>query len=413
MDVVAGSVDIPAMPPSMTMGAGSRVAQRLQFFQRFSHLGGPSDEPIDRVRIHQRTPRAPVAMSREEQEDLRRRGHGLNPSPLLANAPATADPVEQRLVLFDGGWFPWPGPMGGLNHDDESAPAIVHFHGRNPEQVLPLAYTCGQCNVLMVDDMAERHVVDGRVIYVIEDEQRAIDTFPALRDQREIIHQHGGVSLVNPREMVQMLQRLGGRQNSLLMTTAHPIQVDRGVGSSLSEEREDEWPAPRPPPIITITPIVHRVDTALSKEASTPLLVLEENPATEEHGLVCWYIDNVTKAVEEDMKNGGGEGLDLFPLEFVCPLSLCAMRDPVCFADGQLYERAWILRAVAEHARVGEGLFRSPLTNQEIPRRLTTLLFPCKPMITMMESWVRSHVTLPESTTLWEHLRSEQTEQTK
>jgi hypothetical protein len=99
---------------------------------------------------------------------------------------------------------------------------------------------------------------------------------------------------------------------------------------------------------------------------------------SKEHELVCKFIDKANES--------GGL---LPPNEFLCPLSLQAMRDPVCYGDGQLYDRAWIVKAKA-HGRAGAtaGSLISPVTNVEVLPEMQ-MLHSCKPVLGMMERWVQ------------------------
>ena len=96
------------------------------------------------------------------------------------------------------------------------------------------------------------------------------------------------------------------------------------------------------------------------------------------HKLVCRFIDS---------KESGD---DRPPSEFFCPLSLHAMCDPVVLRDGILYEREYARRSMEEKQA-------SPVTRDPFQDKL---MIPCKPMITMMESWARARVDVPEDSSL-------------
>lgn len=117
-------------------------------------------------------------------------------------------------------------------------------------------------------------------------------------------------------------------------------------------------------------------EPASAKKPPPPRLVVAA--VSKEHELVCKFIDRANE--------GGGL---LPPNEFFCPLSLQAMRDPACYGDGQLYDRAWIVKAKA-HGRAGAtaGSLISPVTNVEVSPEMQ-MLYSCKPMIGMMERWVQ------------------------
>jgi hypothetical protein len=98
------------------------------------------------------------------------------------------------------------------------------------------------------------------------------------------------------------------------------------------------------------------------------------------HKMVCQFIDL--------RETRGGE--DRPPNEFLCPLSLHAMCDPVVLSDGILYERAYARRSL-------DADQISPVTREPLPHKL---MFPCKALITLMESWVRLRVDVPEGSSL-------------
>lgn len=117
-------------------------------------------------------------------------------------------------------------------------------------------------------------------------------------------------------------------------------------------------PRPTPPPRTAV--------------GTHPLYVGHDlTPPSALHELVCRFIDS-----ENDAKSNKDERPHN---EFLCPLSLHAMRDPVCCEDGCLYERTHIEQALLVSSR-------SPINR----KGMTGVMVPCKPMITMMENWVRS-----------------------
>lgn len=72
------------------------------------------------------------------------------------------------------------------------------------------------------------------------------------------------------------------------------------------------------------------------------------------------------------------------------------MCDPVVLRDGILYEREYARRSMEEKQA-------SPITRDPFQDKL---MIPCKPMITMMESWARARVDVPEDSSLEDELRA-------
>ena len=147
------------------------------------------------------------------------------------------------------------------------------------------------------------------------------------------------------------------------------------------EQESDEAPSPsrlRRYPVSELERIHHSANGAIMCRA------VSRDPKPTHinflHKLVCQFIDL--------RENRGGE--DRPPNEFLCPLSLHAMCDPVVLSDGILYERAYARRSLdAEQI--------SPMTREPLPHKL---MFPCKALITLMESWVRLRVDVPEGGSL-------------
>ena len=69
------------------------------------------------------------------------------------------------------------------------------------------------------------------------------------------------------------------------------------------------------------------------------------------------------------------------PREFMCPITLCAMRTPTVAEDGQSYEK----HAIITHFR--QKPYTSPLTNAPLA---CETLFPNFALASLMESWVRA-----------------------
>ena len=66
------------------------------------------------------------------------------------------------------------------------------------------------------------------------------------------------------------------------------------------------------------------------------------------------------------------------PDQFRCPLSLVALRDPVCCSDGHVYEREYIQRHILT-------AWKSPLTRKE----LLDNVYPVLAITQLMESWAK------------------------
>jgi hypothetical protein len=119
-------------------------------------------------------------------------------------------------------------------------------------------------------------------------------------------------------------------------------------------------------------------------------------PVSTTHRLVCDFIDwsEKTSFPNADVPN-----------EFLCPLSLHAMRDPVACSDGRVYERSHI--DAWARSPTGNGL--SPITRAPMsPQR-----FPCKPLVSLMEAWVEARLCVGKNSleaALREHSVSQVTE---
>jgi len=147
------------------------------------------------------------------------------------------------------------------------------------------------------------------------------------------------------------------------------------------DQESDEAPSPsrlRRDPVSELERIHHSANGAIMCRA------VSRDPKPTHinflHKLVCQFIDL--------RENRGGE--DRPPNEFLCPLSLHAMCDPVVLSDGILYERAYARRSL-------DADQISPVTREPLPHKL---MFPCKALITLMESWVRLRVDVPEGSSL-------------
>lgn len=90
---------------------------------------------------------------------------------------------------------------------------------------------------------------------------------------------------------------------------------------------------------------------------------------------------------------------ELAPNEFTCPISLLAMRQPVCAGDGHLYDRAHIEKAF-RCSKEGVGGVISPMTRAKLAEPEQTQLFPCYAVASLMEKWVRERVKVAGGDTL-------------
>lgn len=93
------------------------------------------------------------------------------------------------------------------------------------------------------------------------------------------------------------------------------------------------------------------------------------------HSLVCEFIDSEHVASDE------------VPNEFMCPVTLVAMRSPRCAHDGRVYESTVLDHLVAQ-ARFNREDFVSPVTRST----MSSVFHPCLPLMGLMERWVRSQV---------------------
>lgn len=113
-------------------------------------------------------------------------------------------------------------------------------------------------------------------------------------------------------------------------------------------------------------------------------------PVSTTHKLVCDWIDfHEKKDIPESLKA---------PSEFLCPLSLHSMRDPVNCDDGHVYERAHIEAWC--NSPTSNGL--SPLTRAPMSENR----FSCMPLVSMMEAWVRTKITVHEGWSLEQAIRA-------
>ena len=85
------------------------------------------------------------------------------------------------------------------------------------------------------------------------------------------------------------------------------------------------------------------------------------------------------------------------PKQFMCPIGLLAMRDPVSCSDGHTYEKAYIDMWRQSPAFKGT----SPLTRAELKPEQ----FPCLHLISLMEDFAKAHVTMREGQTFEDALR--------
>ena len=115
-------------------------------------------------------------------------------------------------------------------------------------------------------------------------------------------------------------------------------------------------------------------------------------PVSELHGLVCEFIDAVS---EQKLACK-----DTVPVEFCCPISLMALRDPRCAADGHIYEKDFFLSMAARAAAAGDPLI-SPMTREKLGGGQ---LFPVMSVVSLMERWVRGQVPVPEGGSLEKEL---------
>ena len=85
------------------------------------------------------------------------------------------------------------------------------------------------------------------------------------------------------------------------------------------------------------------------------------------------------KRRKERIAIGADAELPDYPNQYVCPITLAVMRNPVKAADGHTYERHAIVRALKEHAR-------SPMTKEEMPDGITSLI-PDRTLRSMIIEW--------------------------
>jgi len=131
--------------------------------------------------------------------------------------------------------------------------------------------------------------------------------------------------------------------------------------------------------------------TQADEHANSECYVIQKmdapKPATELHGLIAEALDNW-----DQVRNGWATD---WPHEFMCALSLHAMRDPVCCADGYMYERVHI-----EHHILYNGI--SPRTMLLLSH---THVYPSVTIRQLMECWVEKALHVPKDTTLEVFLR--------
>ena len=164
------------------------------------------------------------------------------------------------------------------------------------------------------------------------------------------------------RSMDMALQQVGRVQRSFSMAEDEL----RNIGMSASGEGNKGLPAEELP----INPV----------------------PVRELHGLVCEFIDAVS---EQKLACK-----DTVPVEFCCPISLMALRDPRCAADGHIYEKDFFLSMAARAAAAGDPLI-SPMTREKLGGGQ---LFPVMSVVSLMERWVRGQVPVPEGGSLEKEL---------
>lgn len=117
-----------------------------------------------------------------------------------------------------------------------------------------------------------------------------------------------------------------------------------------------------------------------------------EKLASPLHQLVCRFIDDWDRAADPTQPSA--------PSEFTCPISHAAMRQPVCAGDGHCYERYMIEKAFRCSRLGSAGSVISPMTRETLSDPEQTRLFPCLPMLSLMERWVRERVEVADGGTL-------------
>lgn len=175
------------------------------------------------------------------------------------------------------------------------------------------------------------------------------------------------------REPLGLTQTLGPQWRQMVNESrrqlgqlAQPIEALSRQGNLI----HDEMIAQLLPPPTTLPP-TQRVESmeywhqVVQVESARP----KRPPVTALHESVCTYIDDTNKNPSA---------------EFFCPISLCAMRDPVVAPDGQMYDRASIAKQIAATMHP-DGSWQSPVTR----KRVAGKLYPCKAFVRLMEEWVR------------------------
>tara|TARA_X000001036_G_scaffold24790_1_gene20692 strand:- start:12333 stop:13100 length:768 start_codon:yes stop_codon:yes gene_type:complete len=134
---------------------------------------------------------------------------------------------------------------------------------------------------------------------------------------------------------------------------------------------DNPMPTPMPPPMpmrqITDTDsAVERAERgrerAKQREAALISDTFSDAKCSAEREAMCTFLDKC-----EDL-----------PDQFKCPLSLVALRDPVCCSDGHVYEREYIQRHILT-------AWKSPLTRKE----LLGNVYPVLAITQLMESWAK------------------------
>lgn len=188
------------------------------------------------------------------------------------------------------------------------------------------------------------------------------------------------------RELTEALARLSRARDQ------PPTTVDR-TERSLRELADTE-------PWYTIS--VGGITSLPTPTETTPIDTIPfgntQRPVSTLHLLVCEFID------ERDAKeHAPGHGV---PAEFLCPLSHLAMRNPVGCADGHTYDKPMLVRAFRSSRNNNMGKVISPMTRDVLAHPGQTMMYPCLPMISLMERWVKERVTVEEGETIESTLKA-------
>lgn len=170
----------------------------------------------------------------------------------------------------------------------------------------------------------------------------------------------------------------------------HPMLMDSDEEEEAEEEAEEDGEDDNEDDNEDdITGLIHRTLVSPSTAVTPPTSVWDQVPnATPEHLLVCRYIDECSARTEKAP-----------PEEFFCPISHAALRDPVTTKDGHLYDRLFI------HRYTGfASTWISPMTGVEVSN---DPLHPCKPMLSLMERWVRADMNIDNGASLHAALRTQ------